>query len=80
MSLPEIFKNKIKIDDNKDYYRGSARDIKENNTLPMKVKIKYNNRLFNTIIVNMTDNYYITKDGNVLYKKDTEIIEKNWLA
>lgn len=76
MNLPDIFKNKINIDENKDYYRGSARDIKNINVLPMKVKIKYQNRIFNTIIVNMTDNYYITKDGNVLYRKDAEIIEK----
>lgn len=73
MELPEIFKNKININEDDKYYRGS---FKENNfKLPMNVKIRYQNHEFNTTIVNMTNNYYITKDGNVLYKDDVTIIK-----
>ena len=42
--------------------------------LPAKVKIRYQNREFTTTIVSMTNNYYITKEGNVLYKEDVTII------
>lgn len=74
MKLPEIFKNKIEIDDDNNYYRGTFKEKK--NTLPMKLRIKYLNNEFITTIVNQTDNYYITKDNKVLYKDDVKIIER----
>ena len=58
------------------YYRGSFEESNELK-LPAKVKIRYQNREFTTTIVNMTNNYYITKEGNVLYKEDVTIISKN---
>ena len=76
MELPEIFKNKININKEDKYYRGSfekANKLK----LPAKVKIRYQNHEFTTTIVNMTNNYYITKEGNVLYKEDVTIISQN---
>ena len=71
--LPEIFKNKINIDQDDKYYRGSFNESHELK-LPAKVKIRYQNREFTTTIVSMTNNYYITKEGNVLYKEDVTII------
>ena len=76
MELPEIFKNKININKDDKYYRGSFEKANELN-LPAKVKIRYQNHEFTTTIVNMTNNYYITKDGNVLYKEDVTIISQN---
>ncbi len=76
MELPEIFKNKININKEDKYYRGSFEKANELN-LPAKVKIRYQNHEFTTTIVNMTNNYYITKDGNVLYKEDVAIISQN---
>ena len=76
MELPEIFKNKININKDDKYYRGSIEKANELK-LPAKVKIRYQNHEFTTTIVNMTSNYYITKEGNVLYKKDVAIISQN---
>ena len=78
MELPNIYKSNISIDNTENnYYRGSAKEINNDNIkLPMSVKLIYQNREFNTKIVNMTNNYYITKDGNVLFKEDVKIIEK----
>lgn len=76
MELPEIFKNKININKEDKYYRGSFEKSNEFK-LPAKVKIRYQNHEFTTTIVNMTNNYYITKDGNVLYKEDVAIISQN---
>lgn len=77
MSLPEIFKNKININDDNKYFRGSAKNIDTCDcTLPFKAKIKYHNKTFNVNVINMTDNYYITSNRNVLYKKDVKILEK----
>ena len=76
MELPEIFKNKININKEDKYYRGSFEKANELK-LPVKVKIRYQNHEFTTTIVNMTNNYYITKDGNVLYKEDVAIINQN---
>lgn len=76
MELPEIFKNKININKEDKYYRGSFEKANELK-LPAKVKIRYQNHEFTTTIVNMTNNYYITKDGNVLYKEDVAIISQN---
>lgn len=73
MELPEIFKNKINIDQDDKYYRGSFNECHELK-LPAKVKIQYQNREFTTTIVSMTNNYYITREGNVLYKEDVTII------
>lgn len=74
MKLPEIFKNKIEINNNNNYYRGKFNN--EKNTLPMKVRIKYLNNELIVTIVNETNNYYITKDNKVFYKKDIKIIER----
>lgn len=75
MKLPEIFKNKINVDENDNkYYRGSFKE--ENVSFPMKCKIKYQNRILQTTFINETTNYYITKDGLVLYKDDIEIITR----
>ena len=76
MELPEILKNKININKEDKYYRGSFEKSNELK-LPAKVKIRYQNHEFTTTIVNMTNNYYITKDGNVLYKEDVAIISQN---
>lgn len=78
MELPNIYKSNISIDNSENnYYRGSAKEINNDFIkLPMSVKLIYQNREFNTKIVNMTNNYYITKDGNVLFKEDVKIIEK----
>lgn len=76
MELPEIFKNKININKEDKYYRGSFEKVNELK-LPAKVKIRYQNHEFTTTIVNMTNNYYITKEGNVLYKEDVNIISQN---
>lgn len=76
MELPEIFKNKININKDDKYYRGSFEKVNELK-LPAKVKIRYQNHEFTTTIVNMTNNYYITKEGNVLYKEDVNIISQN---
>ena len=65
--------NKINIDQDDKYYRGSFNESHELK-LPAKVKIRYQNREFTTTIVSMTNNYYITKEGNVLYKEDVTII------
>ena len=43
MELPEIFKNKINIDQDDKYYRGSFNESHELK-LPAKVKIRYQNR------------------------------------
>ena len=76
MELPEIFKNKININKEDKYYRGSFEKANELKW-PATVKIRYQNHEFTTTIVNMTNNYYITKDGNVLYKEDVAIISQN---
>ena len=78
MKLPEIFKNKIELNNNKEIFIGDFNDNEDIfSKLPVKVKITTKkDELVITTIVGKTKNYLITKNRNVIYINDIKSIEK----